>query len=569
MAAPKRISLLLIILISAASLTSWFSNRGIPEGRDYLSEIQKNTYLYGLVYREIAQKYVELVDPNKLMRVGINAMLDAIDPYTVLIEKEDNDQLQIMTTGKYGGLGMLIGIRDGWPTVVEPPYEDTPAMRAGLREGDHIIEIDGESTKGKTVNEVAGKLRGEVGTAVSIKISREGEPNPIEFRLIRAEIVVKDVTYSGLIRDGIGYIKLTRFSKNAGREVKDAIRRLRDQGMKALVLDLRNNPGGLLEAAVSVADALLPKGKLIVSTRGRVDGTEQAYYSEHEPVLGNLPLVVLVNEASASASEIVSGAVQDLDRGLIIGRRSFGKGLVQSVIGLTRDTRLKLTTAKYYLPSGRLIQKNRKKENDGVDILYHPQAEKDAVKKPATQASFKTAGGRKVFGGGGIFPDVVVPPDTLNRYQQALIRKSMVFNYAVLYANTHENLQRNFDVGPDILNSFRQFLQEKGFDYKPLSELELERFKKAVQADGLDNGVAACLDHIQQAITQRKQKAFDENVEFIKRELAMEISAKLWGTAAKIEVSFKDDKDLQKAVEVLQNPATYYSLLTSDHEIKG
>ncbi|MDQ7052991.1 MAG: S41 family peptidase [candidate division KSB1 bacterium] len=568
MAGHKRILLIAFMLISLAGLTGWFTNYGVPEGKDYLSEIQKNTYLYGLVYREIAQKYVEWVDPAKLMRVGINAMLDAIDPYTVLIEKEDNAQLQIMTTGKYGGLGMLIGIRDGWPTIVEPPYEDTPAMRAGLREGDHIIEIDGESTKGMSVNEVASRLRGQVGTSVTIKISREGEDRPIEFRLIRAEIVVKDVVYSGLLEDGIGYIKLTRFSKNAGREVKDAIRRLREQGMTALILDLRNNPGGLLEAAVDVADALLPKGKLIVSTRGRVEGTEQSYYSEHEPVLGNLPLAVLVNEASASASEIVSGAIQDLDRGVIIGRRTFGKGLVQSVIGLTRDTRMKLTTAKYYLPSGRLIQKERRNnEPFHLDILYHPDDEGEVEKKQ--NSAYVTEGGRKVFGGGGIFPDLVVERDTLNQYQQALIRKSMIFNYAVLYANTHENLQRNFEVTEEILNNFREFLQAKQFDYQPVSQVELERFKKALQMDGILAGAQDCLDQLQAKIEAMKQQAFDANLDFIKQQLAMEISAKLWGTAAKLEVSFKNDRGLQKAIDVLKNPKTYYSLLTTDHEIKG
>ena len=566
MAGHKRILILAFIVISLAGLTGWFSNSGVPEGKDYLSEIQKNTYLYGLVYREIAQKYVEWVDPAKLMRVGINAMLDAIDPYTVLIEKEDNAQLQIMTTGKYGGLGMLIGIRDGWPTIVEPPYEDTPAMRAGLREGDQIIEIDGESTRGMNVNEVASRLRGPIGTSVTIKIAREGEDQPIEFRLIRAEIVVKDVVYSGLLEDGIGYIKLTRFSKNAGREVKDAIRRLREQGMTALILDLRNNPGGLLEAAVDVADALLPKGKLIVSTRGRVEGTEQSYYSEHEPVLGDLPLVVLVNEASASASEIVSGAIQDLDRGVIIGRRTFGKGLVQSVVGLTRDTRLKLTTAKYYLPSGRLIQKDRRKgDPHAVDILY-PHDDQDVEKQ---NGAYVTEGGRKVYGGGGVFPDLTVERDTLNQYQRALIRKSMIFNYAVLYANTHENLQRNFEVNDEILDSFREFLQKKQFDYQPVSEVELQRLKKALAADGILGSAQECLDALQAKIDAMKQRAFEANLDFIKHQLAMEISAKLWGTAAKLEVSFKNDRELQTALDVLKNPKTYYSLLTTDHDIKG
>lgn len=572
MSSKKRVLVFVFLIVGLASFAAGFSSLRPSSSGDYLDEIRKNVSLYGLIYREIAQKYVEPVAPEKLMKVGINAMLDSVDPYTVLIEKEDDAQLQIMTTGKYGGIGMLIGIKDGLPTVVEPPYEGTPALRAGLREGDQLLEIDGESVRGATVNTVAEKLRGDIGTAVTIKIVREGEPHPIDFRLIRAEIVVKDVVYAGLIDDNVGYIKLTRFSKNAGAEVSDAIRQLRTQGMKALILDLRNNPGGLLEAAVGVADAMLPKGKLIVSTRGRVEGSVQEYYSEHEPVLGDLPLVILVNEYSASASEIVSGAIQDLDRGLIIGRPTFGKGLVQSVIALTRDARLKITTAKYYLPSGRLIQKDHQSDNpEHVDIVFHPDNRAAAAdsSEQNTKKVYTTGVGRKVFGGGGIYPEVTVTADTLNRFEETLLRKSMIFNYAVLYANTHENLEQGFAVSDEMVASFKKFLDEKKFTFETGSEIELKRFAEAVAKENIADDIASSLAAISSAIEKNKQHTFEQALGFVKQQLAMEISAKLWGTHAKIEAGFHDDKELQEALKVIKNKEIYLSLLSPKLQIKG
>ncbi len=543
------IFLLLTGLAGTVALT------GLPSGTDRLGEIHKNITLFGLIYREIAQKYVEDVQPDKLMRVGVNAMLRAIDPYTVLIEDEDNEQFQIMTTGRYGGVGMLIQVRDGWPTVVEPPYENTPALRAGIREGDRIIEIDGESTRGKNVSEVASHLRGEIGTAVVIKVTRDGIDEPLEFRLVRAEIVVKDVEYAGLLEENIGYIKLSRFSRNAANEVRDAVRRLRNEGMRALVFDLRNNPGGLLDAAVGVSDVFLPRQKLIVSTRGRVPEAAQEYYSENDPILGDLPLIVLVNDLSASASEIVAGALQDVDRAIIVGQQTFGKGLVQSVIGLTRDSRLKLTTAKYYLPSGRLIQNDaRWKKRFGEDVVDHIT---DVIKADSTHMlkEFFTEAGRKVPSGKGIVPDVSVPQDTLNDYEIALLRQSMVFNYAVLYANTHADLQRNFEVSEEIITDFKRFLAEKNFTYKLESEQELEAFEKALQEDGVLEQMQPLLDKLHAEIEASKENAFEENLEFIKHQLAQEIAAKLWGTSARIEISLKKDKALQKAVELIREQA--------------
>jgi carboxyl-terminal processing protease len=479
-----------------------------------------------------------------------------------------------MTHGKYGGLGMLIGIREGWPTVVEQPYEGTPALKAGIREGDHIIEVDGVSTKGMNVSEVANRLRGEVGTAVTIKILRESEPEPLEFHLIRAEITIHDVTYSGIIRDGIGYIKLSRFSKNAGYEVNQAIRDLKAQGLKSVIFDLRSNPGGLLESAVEVAENFVKKGDLIVSTKGRVEGSDKEYRSEKDPMLGDLPLVVLVNEWSASASEIVAGAIQDLDQGVIIGVPTFGKGLVQTVVSLNRDAALKITTAKYYIPSGRLIQRERVKPADEYNIFASAEDEhvttieteppKSSEKAENVPPIYYTKIGRKVYGGGGIKPDIEVPRDTLSRFESELTRKAVLFNFAVAYVSKHPALKRDFRIEENLLAEFRQFLRDKKFTYTSQSELQLAELKKFAANEGYLSDIQSSLTLLEQALQREKENDFVRSQDFIRRALEREIAAKAFGSKAQVEVTFDDDLVVEKAVEMLQNPAAYDAILSSN-----
>lgn len=573
MAIKKKTSTIIILIAALATLAGWSLDWGVGVGADYVHEIRKNIEIFGLVYSEISQKYVDQIDPAKVLKAGINGMLNTLDPYTVLIEQEDNQQLQIMTTGKYGGLGMLIQQRDGWPTVAEPPYEGTPAQRAGIREGDHIIEVDGVVTKGMSTSEAASKLRGEVGTPVVIKIKREGEEQPIEFRLIRAEIVVHDVSFTGIVRDGIGYIKLTRFSKNAGHEVRDAIRQLKTQNVKGIILDLRFNPGGLLEQAVEVAENFVNKGDPIVSTRGRIEGSEQKYMSEKEPAAGAIPLVVLVNEYSASASEIVAGAVQDLDRGVIVGMPTYGKGLVQTVVRLTGDAALKVTTAKYYVPSGRLIQKESNLRSEEVDVFAEgqetpaPEAAEEAQDKPA--AEFQTAHGRKVFGGGGIKPDIEIQAPKLNRFEIELLRKMMLFNFAAQYATRHAELKPGFAVDDNMLAEFQQFLKDRQFRYESQSETQLATLRKTAEEEGYLAELKGQIESLEQGLQAQKQDDFDKSQEFIRRNLEREISAKLWGTRAEVEAGFDDDPVIQRAVKLLLSPDEYTNLLAGDGKVKG
>jgi len=570
MSTKKQISLIAVLIVTIV-ISGWLSGWVSAYSPDYYHQIKKNIEVFGRVYQEIAEKYVEEVDPEKFMKAGIEGMLSTLDPYTVLVEKEDNAELQIMSSGKYGGLGMRIGLRSGWPTVVEPPFEGTPSLKAGIREGDQIIEVDGESTKGLTVSKVANFLRGQIGSEVFLKIAREGEDESIEFRLIRAEIIVTDVLYSGIIQDGIGYIRLIHFSRNAGKDIEKSIRQLKTEGLKSLILDLRSNPGGLLDAAVSVSENFIEKGKLIVSTEGRARGSTQKFHARKSPVLEDMPLVVLVNGFSASASEIVAGAIQDLDRGLIIGTDTFGKGLVQTVVQISSEAVLKITTAKYLVPSGRSIQDPKRSKRNSLGSLQaknvfskgedeNKKSDKKSEEEPQEKEYF-TANGRKVYASHGIAPDVKVEEETLSRFEIELLRKTLPFQFAVRYATKHPELRRGFEVTDEILAEFESFLNDNNFNYTSNAESALQEIEETAQEAEYFALISSSVDEIRSVILQRKEKDFDLNKDFVKEELQQEISAKLWGTKAELEAGFDQDAAVQKALEILSDSVKYESNL--------
>ena len=346
----KNVGLWLLVGIIAGLGVGFFANDNI-----YL-KINKNMDVFAQVYKEITTSYVDEVDPEKFMHAGIDGMLETLDPYTVFYGEKEGEEIDLITHGEYGGVGVSIGTRDGYIIVIAP-MDGYSAQKQGIRAGDRIIEIDGQKIFNTNPDSVRTMVRGEPGTEVKMKIEREGEKQPLDFVLVREEIQVNNVTYSGYLDNGIGYIRLERFSRRAGDEVRQALRELKAKGdLRGVILDLRNNPGGLLEAAVDIVSKFNPKGSTVVTTRGRRSEDEKVYTVTEEPLAGDIPLAVLINKNSASASEIVAGAIQDLDRGILVGTRSFGKGLVQTISQLGYNTSLKITTARYYTPSGRSIQ---------------------------------------------------------------------------------------------------------------------------------------------------------------------------------------------------------------------
>ncbi len=558
-------SFVLMLIALVIIFGGWVAKETNVSKPDFYFEVEKNLKLFGKVYEEIATRYVEEINPEQFMKSGIEGMLQTLDPYTVFIEQEGNSELQILTKGKYGGVGMRISKQEGLPTVVEPPFEGTPAARAGIREGDKIIEVDGVATDDLSISETAQRLRGEIGTEVHIKIRRVGEEKPLEFRLIRAEIKISDVSYAGFIKDKIGYIRLGHFSRFAGKQVHDSVAVLKSQGMESLILDLRGNPGGLLESAVQVAENFITKGDMIVYTKGRASGTNVEYRSKEIPIWADKPLVILVDEFSASASEIVAGAVQDLDRGLIIGAPTFGKGLVQTVIPLDREgTSLKITTAKYYIPSGRLIQKPdfiRSKE-----ILWGYESRKDTTKIEKEDEYF-TSSKRKVHGNGGIVPDIKVESADISPLIANLIMKSMFFNFALEYASDHKNLNRNFVIDENIITEFKKFTKSKDFTYRTRAEVRIGELEKVIKEEKYSESVQKALQELKDSIDKAKQTDFERELDFIKWNLKTEIAAKLWGTPGKYDVEFQWHPEIKKAVEVLSNQKEYFSFFSSNIDI--
>ncbi|MBD3375017.1 PDZ domain-containing protein [candidate division KSB1 bacterium] len=560
------------LVVFFTSFSGLFVGLRSDSARDLYYKVKQNVMLFGQVYQAITDRYVEEVDPEKFIRAGIHGMLDELDPYSVYLEKESSDELRIMTEGKYYGVGMRIVIRNGWATVAEPPFPNSPAARAGIREGDQIISVDGQSTKGFSLSETANKLRGrEKGSAVTIQIKRYGEEKPLEFRLLRDEIEVTDVHYTGFVRPNIGLIKLDRFNRSAGQQVREAVQSLKDQGMTALILDLRGNPGGLLDVAVSVADNFIDKGELIVYTQGRWENTRQEYRASRESLIGDMPMAVLVDGYSASASEIVAGAIQDLDRGVVLGSETFGKGLVQTVVPLDRrgERQVKITTAQYYMPSGRLIQRpevfNRGPGsvlvNSSDSVAQKTKESKQQKENEKDAPKYFTQNGRTVYGGGGIKPDIESSSFRMNRYEIELMRRSMFFNYGLEYVDKHPNLAKDFALSEEDIESFFQFVDNKEFDYKPEGFQELEEIAKIAQEENYYDELAPSIDAMKEKfeiVKQKERKASQDHIRFF---LKREIAGKAFGRDAYTEAMFASDSTLIKAVNVLQSPDEYNKIL--------
>jgi carboxyl-terminal processing protease len=561
----KRLSVLLLVFAII------FGGFGFVVKNENFFEITRNIELLGKVYREISTNYVDNIDVAQFMRAGIDGMLSTLDPYTVFMDEEESDDIEQITTGKYAGIGVTLGTDADGRVMIMSITEGYAADKAGMRIGDVIIEVDGKNVKGKTLSEIRSMVRGEPDTELRLKIEREGERKPLDFVLIRREIVIKNVVYSGFVSEGIGYIKLERFSVNAAEEVTSALRALQDsskmkgQKLRGMILDLRDNPGGLLDAAVSIAGKFVPQGSVIVTTKGRDTTKVRSYTSPVAPLMLDVPLAVLIDGGSASASEIVAGAIQDLDRGVVIGTRSFGKGLVQTISRMPYNTSLKITTAKYYTPSGRLIQevdyfqRNKKEGKRKVFTVEH-----DTVHKP-----FKTKGGRIVYDGGGITPDVKVEDREYTALETALYRKSAFLKFANQYRAKHQSLPENFQADDALLAEFRAFLETDKFTYESDAEKELQDLAEVAANNTYSDALQKQLANLKKVMAEEKERDFYRQKESLLAILAREIITRYKGEEAGLVASFNSDRQLREAISVLNDSTRYAMLLGSGHEIGG
>ena len=515
---------------------------------DDLFELRKNLRIFGAVYEKVVTGYVEPVDPSHLMRVGVDAMLNELDPYTSFVDETENARIDIITKGRYGGVGLKVGRRGGQITVISP-VDGASGYEQGVRTGDVITNVAGQPAATLSIKDVETLLRGEPGTTVRITVEREGAAAPLTFTLTREQVELPAVAYRGRIGgdDQFGYVKLERFTRDAPGAVESALTELQAADpLRGVVLDVRDNPGGLLRAAVGVAELFVARGSVIVSTRGRQDSVENAYRSDRAPLLPDVPVVILVNGQSASASEIVAGAIQDLDRGVVMGTTTYGKGLVQNIRSLPHNTALKLTTAQYYTPSGRTIQSLEPGMRDS---------------SASSGRAHETAAGRTVRDGSGIRPDVRVPAPTPSALEKALMRRAAFFRYANHYAATHDTLAANFSLTDADLTAFQDWLDQEGLRYPTRAERSLDSLRAQIEADGYD-GASDETDALAGALQTAKAAAFDRHASALKKQLTREILARYVNAAQQRAALLPVDEQVTAATDLLQNSGRYAQLLT-------
>ncbi len=540
-----------IIIISLVVLISSFSFT------DSYFEVAKNLDIFTTVYRELNNYYVDETDPGKLMKTAIDKMLKSLDPYTNYIPESEIEDFKFMTTGQYGGIGAVITKRKDFVFISEP-YEGFPAQKAGLMAGDKILKIDGESAKGKNTEEVSKALKGQPNTEVELLIERPYEEKAFTVNFKRQKISVKSVPFYSFIDDGIGYIKLRSFTRDCSQDVKNALLELKKKGeLRGLILDLRNNPGGLLNESVSIVNLFVEKGQEVVSTKGKIKSWDKIYKAYKAPVDLKTPIIVLINQSSASASEIVAGAIQDLDRGVVIGQRSFGKGLVQQTKKLSYNAQLKLTVAKYYIPSGRCIQAlDYSNRNDDGSVGKVPDS---------LMTAFKTKNGRTVFDGGGIKPDIEVEQDDLSNLIISLIRERLFFDYATLYKYKNSSIDSIFRISDNDFASFKDFLSDKSYDYKTETEKAIEALKTTSEKENYFNLLEPQYLDLFDEFELNKKNDLDRNKQIINEILSEEISSRYYYQEGRIRTSIEYDKEIKEAIKHLKQKDLYNSILSSSN----
>ena len=544
---------ILLYLVCLLALPAW------GQTDKHLFDVEKNLQIFNSIYRNLDMMYVDTLNAGQVIGNGINAMLSSLDPYTEYYPEDKVKDLKWMITGKYAGIGAMIRYNNQINNVViDQPYEGMPAAAAGLRKGDIILAIDDTSMVGKSSEYVSNHLRGNGGTTFMLKYKRPATGKTMKVKITRKAIQMPAVPYYGMVQPGIGYINLSSFTEGCSRDVRRALIDLKKQGCKGLIFDLRGNGGGSEQEAVSIVNMFVPKGKLVVSNRGKLKRANHDYRTTVEPIDTVMPLVVLVNGGTASASEITSGALQDMDRAVILGTRTFGKGLVQMTLDLPYNTTMKLTTNKYYIPSGRCIQALKYKHNNGGEAVH--------VADSLTH-TFLTAHGRKVKDGGGIMPDVEVKPDSMSNlvYYLTEVKDSneLVLNYVTNYIATHTTIApaRSFEISDADFNDFKQSVEKSNFQYDVGTEKYLKDLEKLAKFEGYYNDAKPEFDALEKKLKHNLDKDLDFNKQAIKRMLSMDIVEAYYYQKGAVENSFNDDKQMAEACKLLGDSKRYNDLL--------
>ena len=551
MRSKNRKKILLVPAIAVTAIITLGFLIGGQENKDF--KLTKNLDIYISLFRELNAFYVDEIDPEKLVTRSINSMLATLDPYTVYYPEEETGDLDFMTTGKYGGFGSLIR-KSGDYILVTNVYKGFPADRSGIRPGDMMISIDGISLKGVSSDKASEMLKGEPGTEAEIIIRRNGQD--LTKRLKRERIAISAVPYYGMVDENTGYIRFTNFTQNCISEVREALIDLKEkQGAEDLILDLRSNPGGLVNEAVEIVNLFVKPGQEVVSTKGRAKQYDAVFRTTKTAVAPDMPVVVLINRGSASASEIVAGALQDLDRGVIVGERSYGKGLVQVARPLSYKAQVKMTTAKYYIPSGRCIQ--------AVDFSNRNEDGSVGAIPDSLTKTFRTKSGRSVRDGGGIIPDIAVPSDMLNRFASELYVQNMIFDFATVYYWSHPQPSSpdSLRITENDLEQFRAFLAVKKFAYKTDSETILEELTRAAREEGLYDANCEVLEKLKAGLSHTLEREMSLYRSEVTELLESELAGRYFYDWGMVEYSLSRDTQVREAINVAGDRARYASLL--------
>ena len=524
-------------------------------------EVSKNLDIFTTLFREVNIYYVDETKPGDMIEKAIDAMLKDLDPYTTYIPESDIEDFRFQTTGQYGGIGAMIRKKGDYVVIAEP-YKGFPADNAGLIAGDKLLEIDGKSVKGKTTQDVSSVLKGQPGVEVELLIERPGTEKLLKKVFTREEVKVKSIPYMGMVSEGIAYLRLRSFTRNCANEVKDAITKLKDENeVKGLILDLRGNPGGLLNESVDLCNLFIEKGQEVVSTKGKIKEWEKSYKTHKTPLDLEIPLVVLINQSSASASEIVSGTIQDLDRGLVIGKKSFGKGLVQQTRKLSYNSQLKVTVAKYYTPSGRCIQA----------LDYGNRNDDGSVGKVADslKTAFKTRNGRTVYDGGGVDPDITVEQDMYAEIVGSILSKQLIFDFATQFVIAHDSIAQpgEFKITDTLYEEFVTFVSDKDYDYETHTEKDLTELIEQADEDSYSE-FKKDLEALKKKLISYKEDDIHKYQSQVSELILSELMSRYYYQEGRVKAALKEDSVLDEAISVLNDSKKYKEILSGKQDAR-